>query len=230
MDSTREQLTKTAIVAAGISAFLILIVIFQHNLAFRKESTIVLPAGGTYLGPSGTKSTSTPESKSVTPAQAIAESAGKGLNTVKGRIYPYFFTIADTVQLVTFPNDIYDVYAIALPNQPPENNVLIGVDDLTRTDELKKYIKGGKRSYVENWWKQFGGLTGVASVTEFKNSMGLTGFRAKFTNGEGQTPNEDIFFEVPDPNYVIHLANGPLDKAVFDQVVQSVAWTSKEIQ
>lgn len=215
MGEPKDQLTKTAAVAISISAVLILLVVLQHNLAFRNKSTIVLPAGGTYLGPS---------SEPSTPAPVAATASSEGYVTLSGRTYPYSFRAPATLTLVTFPNDTFDIYALSINGQPPEQNVLIGVDDLNRTEELKKFIKGTKRAYVENWWKQFGGLKGVTSVTQFTNSAGLAGYKAKYLNAAGQTPNDDIFFETSNPAYVIHLANGPLDKTVFDGIVDSVAW------
>ena len=208
MENDKGQLTKTALVAIAISATLILLVILQHNLAFQKSGTIVLPAGGTYLGPSSVPSTPQP----VTGT------------TLKGRKYPYSFNVPKTLKLVTFPNDAFDIYALSINNQPPENNVLVGVDDLNRDEELKKFIVGSKRDYVENWWKQFGGLKGVASIIPFANDKGLKGYKAKYINTQGQSPNDDIFFETPDPAYVIHLANGPLPEAVFNAIVDSVTW------
>jgi hypothetical protein len=178
---------------------------------------VVLPAGGTYLG-------STPAFKApeVTPAVATTSSQD-GFVTIEGRIYPYSFEAPDTLKFATFPNDTYDIYALLINNQPPEQNVLIGVDNLARTDELKAYIPN-KRAYVENWWKQFGGLKGVSSITPFTNTSGLKGYKAVFINAQNETPNEDIFFETPNPNLVIHLANGALPKAVFNAIVDSVAW------
>ena len=169
-------------IAIGISTTLILLIILNHNLAFKKTGTIVLPAGGTYLGPSATK----------------------------GRIYPYSFSAPDTIKLVTFPNDPFDIYALSINNQPPEQNVLIGVDK----------AEGNRRIYVENWWKQFSGLKGVESILQFKNSKGLSGYRVKYVGGS----SVDIFFESPDGKYIIHLANGPLEKKVFDAIVDSVFW------
>ncbi len=210
-----ESMKKTLLIAIGISTVLLLFVVLEHNLSFQKSGTIVLPAGGTYLG-----STPTPQA----PAAAISAPVN-GMVAVKGRIYPYAFEIPATLRLVTFPNDTYDIYALAIEGAPPEQNVLIGVDDLNRTEGLKKFIKGSKKAYVESWWKQFSGLTGVASLTSFTNSKGLIGYRAKFKNANGQAPNEDVFLESPDGRYVIHVANGPLEKPAFDAIVDSVGWT-----
>ena len=62
--------------------------------------------------------------------------------------------------------------------------------------------EGNKRSYVENWWKQFSGLKGVESILQFKNSKGLSGYRVKYAGGS----SIDIFFESPDGKYIISFA------------------------
>lgn len=191
---------QTTIIATAISATLISLVILQHNLSFK--GTIVLPAGGTYLGP-----TTTPP---PTPAPAPATGS-----LHKGRIYPYSFETPETLKLVTF-NDTFDIYAISKEGMDPYNAVLIGVDDITKKN--KPLI-----DYINEWWKQFGGLKGVDSITEFTNSKGLKGYSVKYVNGS----SDDVFFEVPDPGYVIHLANGPLDKKIFDAIVDSVTWEKK---
>jgi hypothetical protein len=245
MDEQNSESTpnikNTGMIAAGVSVGLILLIILQHNLAFQKQGTIVLPAGGTYLGPTNTPTpmpqavavTSTPTAKSTPKAgsESYTTSDGKfavGKDavwvTVKGNKYPYSFSAPKTLSLVPLSQDQYDIYAIAFNNQPPDNNVLVGVDDLRRTEALKKYITISKRTYVEEWWKQFGGLKGVASIVEFTNSKGTKGYRAKYINSANQTPNEDVFFETPEPHFVIHIASGVLDAAVFDQMIDSIAW------
>lgn len=210
-----KSMKNTILIAIIVSASLILLVIFQHNMSLQKTGTIVLPAGGTYLG-------STPKAESAPPV--VKEQAKNGLVTIKGRIYPYQFEAPKDLTFVTFPNDAYDIYALSINNQPPEQNVLIGVDDLTRTEDLKKYVKGNKRAYVESWWKQFSGLKGISSISAFTNKGGLSGYRVKFINAAGQTPTEDVFLSSPDGRYVIHMANGPLPKNVFDTIVDSVRW------
>lgn len=224
---------NTGILAAGISIVIIALIVLQHNLSFK--GTIVLPAGGTYLGPSDT----TAPVPTAPPAQPTA--AGNNNQTaapaaekftvpknatwvsVSGRIYPYSFQAPKALSLVTLPNDKFDIYAISWNNVPPDQNVLIGVDDLNRSDNLKQYINVSKRGYVENWWKQFG-LTGVSSITEFTNSNNLKGYRAKYTTASGLSPNDDVFFETPNPAYVIHLASGVLDTSVFNLIIDSVSW------
>jgi len=218
---------NTGIIAAGISIVIIALIILQHNLSFK--STIVLPAGGTYLGPTQTP-TQAPVAPVTNNAPQPISNAGKFTApnnatwvSIFGRIYPYTFQAPKTLKLVTFPNDQFDIYAIDWNNAPPDQNVLIGVDNLNRTDNLKQYITVSKRGYVENWWKQFG-LTGVSSITEFTNSNNLKGYRARYTTASGLSPNEDVFFETPNPADVIHLASGVLDTSVFNLIIDSVSW------
>lgn len=246
MDNENEEqlpnIKNTGMVTAGISIAIISLIILQHNLSFQQHSTVVLPAGGTYLGPSNTP-TPSPAQITVAPTPIpsgvaskptvngnFTTSAGKFAVTkdatwvtVKGNKYPYSFSAPKALTLVPLSQDQYDIYAISWNNQPADQNVLIGVDNLNNKDSLKQYITTSKRGYVENWWKQFG-LKGVASITEFTNSKGLKGYRAKYINNAGQAPNDDVFFEVPDPQYVIHIASGVLDSSVFDPLIDSVAW------
>src|SRR4030042_512894 len=92
---------------------------------------------------------------------------------------------------------------------------------------MSQYAKTqSKKTYVENWWKQFSGLKGVQTVTEFVNAKGMKGYKAKYINYADQTPNDDVFFEVPGrADLVIRMANGIVDPAVFDRMVDSVSWT-----
>jgi hypothetical protein len=214
---------NTGIISVGISAVILALIVLQHNLSFK--GTIVLPAGGTYLGPSETIKPAPTNPPSLPTSSEGKFTVPKNATwvSVYGRIYPYSFQAPKSLTLVTFPQDQYDIYAISWNNQPPDQNVLIGVDNLNRTDTLKQYINVSKRGYVENWWKQFG-LTGVSSITEFTNSNNLKGYRAKYTVASGLSPNDDVFFETPNPAYVIHLASGVLDISVFNLIIDSVSW------
>lgn len=241
MSEGQGQLSSTVniMIASAVVFFLaIAAIFFQHNLAFQKQGTIVLPAGGTYLGPNGQPKETPAQAVATTPVETkatpAAASAKEGKFTVpadaawvivRGNAHPYAFLAPKALTLVTFPNDKYDIYAIEWNNLTPQSNVLIGVDDMNFSNNLKKYINVSKKTYVEDWWKQFGGLKGVFSITEFTNSKGLKGYKAKYLNQANQTPNDDVFFEIPNhPELVMHLANGVLDDAVFDRIVDSVSW------
>ncbi len=226
----KEQLTtliKVAAVAGIGGLILIIFIVIQYVFMKRTPGTIVLPNGTTYLGPSTEQNqTPPPIADSTTPpAPLFTETADEDWREVRGKTYPYFFSAPESMKLVTFPNDAYDIYAIDCCNILPQSNVLVGVDNLEKNAEKKQYISSPKKVYVQEWWKQFGGLKGVGSLVEFTNSEGLKGYRAQYTNAQNQTPNEDVFFEVEgNPQYVIHLARGVMDQAVFDKIIDSVGW------
>lgn len=172
--------------------------------------------------------------KTPTPTPAQSVSAGNSNEftvasdtpwvEVKGNIYPYSFQAPATLSLSAIPNNPYDIYAIEWKGMPPDQNVLMGVDDLKTDPARSHYISEPKINYVREWYKQFG-LKGVSSIDTFTNSKGLKGYKAKYFNSAGATPNTDVFFEVPNhPEYVIHLASGVLSDDVFEKMIDSVSW------
>lgn len=202
---------KVIVIAAVITVIGIIMVLLHYRQISGRNGTIIIPAGNTYLGPTNTQ----------TPQPATEDTAS--WHTVQGHIYPYSISVPSNLELTTFPNDQYDMYALAGPD--PASNVLIGVDDLQKNTSLNQFINQPKTVYINQWWKQFSSLTGVASVKPFTNTKGLKGYTVKFLNKANESPNMDIFFEVPgQPQYIIHLSNGKLEPSVFDKIVDSVDW------
>jgi len=197
MQNNYSSYIKVSVIAIGVTIIFTILVIIHYVQISGRQGTIIIPAGNTYLGPT--------------------------VQTIKGHVYPYTMSVPATLTLTTFPNDPYDMYAIM--GNDPSSNVLIGVDDLSKNTTRSQFINQPKTVYINNWWKQFGGLTGVKSIEPFTNSKGLKGYTVKFLNTANESPNLDIFFEVPDkPQYVIHLSNGTLDPSVFTKIVDSVGW------
>lgn len=217
-----KELVHVSIVVAAIVVLLLLSIVVWHAWTVKREGKLVLHSGYTYIGP-----TPTPEEQAATTQNGkftVPDDAP--WKTVSGVIYQYSFQAPEALNLVRFPNDPYDIYAISWNNMAPESNVLIGVDNLSKNDKFKEYVSQPKIVYVENWWKQFG-LSGVASITPFTNKEGMKGYKAKYTMGTNPAPTDDVFFEVPKHNeLVIHLANGVLDKPIFDKLVDSLTWAS----
>lgn len=193
-----------------------ILVLIHYSRISGRPGTLVIPAGNTYLGPNAPDQHPQPTQKSTSGKFTVASDVP--WHVIRGRIYPYSFSVPTTLNLKTFDNDKYDIYAINCCGIDPGSNVLIGVD-------FKADPKESKLVYVENWWHQFGGLKSVAGIDQFTNSKGLKGYKAKYVNAAGEIPNLDVFFEVPGhPDYVIHLASGSLDTDVFSKIIDSVAW------
>jgi len=224
MESEEQDMKSLVRVGAvvGITVvFLIIIILVWHAWTLKRKSSIVLHSGVTYTGPTPTGGV---QPQSLPPKYTAASDTT--WKVVTGTIYPYSFEAPDNLELIRFPSDPYDIFAIAYNNQPPSNNVLIGVDNLSAKDNLKQYISQSKQVYVQNWWRQFGSLSGVSSVTPFTNSKGMKGYKAKFTlQGGNPAPYEDIFFETSKKkDVVIHLSNSILEDSVFNRIVDTVSW------
>lgn len=211
----------------GIAVVITLIMtglVFAHYRQIsNRPGTLVIPAGNTYLGPNAPDQNPAPAKKG-NPNQFTA-APDVPWHDVTGRLYPYTFSVPTTLNLVTFPNDAYDIYAISCCGIDPGSNVLVGVDNLKNNAARTKYINQTKLTYVQDWWHQFSGLKSVSSIDQFTNSKGLKGYKAKYVNAAGEIPNLDVFFEIPGhPEYVIHMASGSLDPDVFTKIIDSVSW------
>jgi len=222
------------LVCFSVSILLSSLVYLSYYLINTNKGTIVIPAGTTYLGPPQLKPDWT-NFNAPTPAPTEAPqhvfTADKNIpwKTWKAKTFPYQFSYPETLLLTGFPNDPMDSVGISWNGLKPQENILINVIDLTSNKDFESYVNKPKKEFVLSWWKQFSGLTGATPIVEFTNNKGLKGYKTRFINQAGQTPNLDIFFEVPkNPNLMIRIANGIVDPAVFDAIVDSVSWGTKE--
>lgn len=218
METRDEQPNITKIVVAAVIGIIILGAISYAGYSYsRKKAGVTLPGGKTYLGPTPT---------------AVAQQKQYDVFTVDpntpwenhyGKLFPFAFSYPTTLPLVVYTGDPADTVSISWNNIPPQNNVLIDVQQVSRFDA--KYINLPKEQYVKDWWKQFSGLKGLKSLTPFTNAQGLKGYRARYMDYSDQAPIDNVFFEVPNnPKLIIHLANGILDAPIYERVIHSVAW------
>ncbi|MBI3577107.1 hypothetical protein HY086_03675 [Candidatus Gottesmanbacteria bacterium] len=202
------ELQKT-LVTAGV-AFLILVsatyLSYQHTKS--RTPQIILPGGVSYLGPSTTPAPRATATGKI-PVPDTASWA-----TWKGQRYPYAFSYPSSLSLGFFPNDPFDAVTIFWKDTNPQENLLLRVEQ----------AKGPKRTYVENWWKQYN-YAGIASVEEFTTTQGLKGYRAGFKDQTGNVAYEQVFLEVPGkPELIIWMSQKLLDKPIFDRIVDSLSW------
>lgn len=143
----------------------------------------------------------------------------------KGKIYPYSFKYPQTLTLNVFLGDTNDSVAVVWGNIPAQNNILLNIENIPDRDPA--YV-GKIEEYARNWYRFFSGLTSVSSLEKFTNANGLVGYKTIYVNNAGQSPNTDIFFEIPnDPNKAVHIANGVLDPVIFDRIVDSLNYKAE---
>lgn len=209
---------KTILTAVVISIVLFACVFLAYTSIRSRQSQIILPGGITYLGPSPS-----PTAPPATPNGKIPVPDTATWSTNKGKRYPYAFAYPVTLSLGWFPNDPYDAVTVFYQGTDANANIFFRVDDLTK---LKKtQYSGNTLGYAQNWWKDYN-WKGVAAVTEFTNSGGLRGYRAKYLNSDNVTPYDHVFFEVPrNPNLVIWISGKLFTQNIFDRIVNSVSWT-----
>jgi hypothetical protein len=218
-----ENYSRFAVIAVITVVILTAVTVGAYQFARKRSGTTVLPGGTTYLGPS-----ESPTPVPVQPGQGKF-TAGADVQWLeyKGKSYPFVFSYPKTLQIVTFQNDPTESVGISWNNIPPQNNIMFRINDIRLTEPtMLEFIEKPKIEYVKNWWKQYtGGLKGVATVSQFTNSRGMVGYKAKYINQANQTPNDDVFFEVPGrKDLMIRFGNGSLDAMVFDKVIDSFFW------
>lgn len=215
------DIKKIAIYAVLLAVLLGGAIYIAYRYSQKQSGNIVLPGGVTYLGPSPEGES---ENKPPTAPIRFTAPADVEWNIFGGTVYSYTFSFPKTLPLVVFPSDLTDSVAIAWGNIPPQQNILLNVELIDKRDST--YVNKPKIEYVRNWYKYFSGLKGVAKVEPFTNTNGLKGYRASYINTADQSPNVDVFFEIPgQPTIMIHLANGILDPEIFNRIVDSLRWT-----
>lgn len=215
----------------SISIFLSSFLFLAYHLSNTNKGSIAIPAGKTYLGPPESQPSWTNFNQKETPTQPLIFTADDKTpwKIWTAQHHAYRFSYPQTLLLSDFPNDPSDAVGFAWNGKKAAENILINVIDLSANKTYELYVKKPKKEFVNAWWKQFSGLTGVSPIEQFTNKKGLKGYKARFINTKGETPNVDIFFEVPgNPALIIRIANGILDPALFDKMVDTVEWKSNK--
>jgi hypothetical protein len=200
-------------IATIVAIFLLSVIVYGgYQYSVKKQGQISLPRGDTYLGKEG-------QNVPPTAPQVFTVDAKTPWITYTNPNGKYAFNYPSTLNLVIFPGDVNESVAFAWGNIYAQNNILANLVPYTqRNDEFKGFTL---KQFVENYYKLFDGLTGLKSATEFTNTNGLKGYKAYYINTVGQTPNLEIFFEIPGSQDLLHFANGVIDPKVFDRIVDS---------
>ena len=220
MKEPNDDYLKTFITACAVSGTILLLIFLFHEWTKPRTSTVVLPGGITYLGPSGSPAKQIPASEgaSVIPIDTTK------WKSFSGTLFPWSFSYPESLNLGVFPGDLYDAVTIFWGNTNSQENVFFRVENLKTMKDTAPFIEKPKEEYVRWWWKQYT-WKGVESVTKFITSQGLAAYRAKYKDGTGNAPYDNVFLEVPGkPELMIWMATRLLSPAVFDKIVDSVRW------
>lgn len=219
LDSRTKLLTLIIIVIV----VLLSAVFYSYWNFLRNPGYVVLPGGITYLGPSRA-----PKPTPLPSDGLFHEFPNEIWTKISGKIFPFIFEKPSSLTLLRFPGDTTDALAIEWRDRPPQQNILIHVENLKTNKSLAKYRNIPKKVLIEKyWWTQYGAYSGVQDVIEFTNSKGTTGYKTRFITTDGKTPNEDVFFEVPNQkDYIIRFGNGILAQSIFDKIIDTFEWTT----
>lgn len=223
MEENKQEEVDFKKIGAGVVVGLILlgaITYVGYSISQKRAGKTLMPAGKTYLGQENPSNVNPP-----TAPQRFTAGANVTWKEFKGKSYT--FSYPETLQLAVFPNDPADSVAVVWGNIPAELNILLNIEKIADRDP--KYI-GKVEELARNWWKFFSGLKGLKSIEKFNSTTGLTGYRVIYINSVGQSPNVDIFFEIPDNTKVAHIANGVLDPEVFNRIVDSFKYVAPASQ
>lgn len=219
---SKEQMWKMIAITLCVTLVLTLLVFASFFNAKKRSGELIFPAGITYLG---TTATPAPEPSIPELGKKYSAQANAAWNVWTGKIYPYSFSYPETLPVTSFPNDPTDTVAVEWGTMRPQDNVLFNITKIADIEALKPYRWKPKKELVKNWWEQFSGLKGVSSVTEFTNSKKMKGYKAKYINLDGDTPNDDVFFDIPRRgDLVVRFGNGVLEADVFEKIIDSFEW------
>lgn len=225
MDEQQHSQYPVLFFAFALSIFLASLLYLSYHLANTNKGTIAIPAGNTYLGPTAKEQKEPVSEKKSTEATLFTAPFDTPWNTWHASKFPFSFSYPKTLTLSGFPNDPMDAVGITWNGKKPQENILISVIDLSKNKTFDALLDKPREEFIKAWWKQYSGLKGATPIINFTNKNGLKGYKTRFINTEGKTPNLDIFFDVPNQKHlIIRIANGILDPSIFDAIVDSVEW------
>lgn len=147
-----------------------------------------------------------------------------GLTPIKDEKLGFELQIPANIKIVKFVNGAGIIYKDVQPNL----NLLYNLELASlRTGEFKN-LKG--QAYVENYWKQYSGLRGMASIEPIINSNGVKGYKAFYYVFPDVKGNTEIFFELGEnTGDFIHLSKGILTDDTFNTIIGSFKLTKEGV-
>ncbi len=213
-EKSENSLTPKLVASLVLAVLLIIVIVYTLIKLIQGKSVI----------PSSTNPTPTAGPVQTQQIRRFTAPDDIAWKTTSGKIYPFSFSYPENMILNIFIGDVTDSVAVVWDNIPVQQNILFNIEFVDKRDP--EAVDKPKIEFVKNWYKNFSGLIGLERIEKFTNTGGLVGYKAIYINTAGQTPNTDVFFELPNrPTLMLHVANGIIDPKIFDRIVDSVRWT-----
>lgn len=215
-----KDFAKMAIVSVVAAALLFGLTLLAYRHANSRPGNIILPGGITYLGPS-------PTVAPVTGPGGIelyrAEESDP-TKTWEGSVYPYTFEYPESLNLGLFPGDEYDSVTQFWKDTNANENIILRVEDLTKTSETRAFIGKPLEEYARFWGSQYV-WTDLDNASDFTNGQGLKSLWVKFKDASGNVSGDNYFLAVPGkPEIIIWMSPKYIEPKTFDRLVNSLAW------
>lgn len=228
-----EEVSSTRVIAGIIIAFVILGgLTYAAYLYSNRASGSVFPAGYNQAPAGKAPTFANIDCANADPAfkthpnyyikcDPYRVSAETKWVTEKDPIHGVTLSVPSDLKTTKYPN------GIGFPWRTIQSatNLLISFEPSSVRSGNYKAMIG--EDYPKNYWKQFGGLSGLKTITPFTNKLGVTGWQAVFFYGT-ETPTIDTFFEDPKvPGDFVHFSKGVLADDVYSVVLDSFNWIPK---
>lgn len=197
--------------------FLLLVGGVYWYVSKKSKGEVVFPAGINYTGPGG--------QTQPTPMYDFAKMAtSSDWVAYKGKTYSFTFQHPKALTAYSFPNDPLDAVTFRTSSVPPEQNLMLVVETISKRDPA---VVGKYEEFVRNYWKYFPGLKSVKDVSLYQTEKGLKGYKVNYVNKANIVGTDNYFFMIPgDNDHMIHVNNTfPKEgDAVFMRMLNSLEY------
>jgi len=135
---------------------------------------------------------------------------------IKDPSFGFTFKLPETAKTAKYPNGM----GLAYKEINPASNLIYSIDlASSRSGEFKK-LSG--KAYVESYWKQYPGLSGISSLEQIQNANSEKAWKSVYLIGKNPG-NTEVFFELGevDSGNFAHFTKGIFSQEVFDNMIGS---------
>lgn len=212
----KNQLVMISV--AALVVFIFLIGGLYYWVSKRAKGEVVFPAGVNYLGPQNSAAQPAP----MYDFAKLAESSDWVV--YKGKIYSFSFQHPKALTPYFFPNDPLDAVTFKTSATPPEQNLLLVVETISKREAK---LTGKYEQFVRDYAKFFPGLGSLKSMEPFENEKGLKGYRVNYVTKANVVTSDNYFFVIPgDSDHMLHVNNTfPKEgEAVFKRLLNTLEY------